>query len=252
LDTILQASTYSNYRIVVVDNSSGADVQAWVKKFQGGRHKVDWLDCRDMPFNFSALCNRGAELAGSPYLLFLNDDTAVITPGWLEAMLEHAQRPQVGAVGCMLLFPNGAIQHAGVVIGMIGVAAHPFRGLEERKGPYYGAFSHVTRNCSAVTGACLLTRREVFEEVGKFDERNLPTCFQDVDLCLKMGERGYRTVYTPYARLYHDESATKTTIAQSSEVAYMHLRWKEIIDNDPFYHPSLSRQSDSYELDIPV
>jgi GT2 family glycosyltransferase len=250
LDTVLQASTYSNYRVVVVDNSSGGDVREWVKRFQGGRHKVDWLDCRNLPFNFSLLCNRGAALAASPYHLFLNDDTAVITPGWMEAMLEHAQRPQVGAVGCMLLFPNGAIQHVGVVIGMIGVAAHPFRALDERKGPYYSALSHVTRNCAAVTGACLLTRREVFEEVGRFDERNLPTCFQDVDLCLKMGERGYRIVYTPYARLYHSESATKVTVAEPSEIAYMHIRWKGMINNDPYYNPNLSRQSDSYDLDI--
>src|SRR6202171_54593 len=248
LKTVLQASTYPNYRIVVVDNSSGKDVWERVKAFQGGGRLVDWLDCRNLPFNFSLLCNRGAAQTTSPYLLFLNDDTSVISPDWMEAMLEHAQRPQVGAVGCMLLFPHGAIQHAGVVIGL-GVAAHPFRGLDERRGPYYSALSHVTRNCAAVTGACLLTRRQVFDEVGRFDEKNLPTCYQDVDLCLKMGERGYRIVYTPYARLYHHESATKIAVAQPHEIEYMHSRWKGMIKNDPFYNPNLSRKSDCYDLD---
>jgi O-antigen biosynthesis protein len=250
LETVLQDSTYPNYRVVVVDNSSGGDVREWVKDFQGGRHLVERLDCRGVPFNFSLLCNRGAAQTTAPYVLFLNDDTSVITPDWLEAMLEHAQRPQVGAVGCMLLFPNGAIQHAGVVLGMIGVAGHPFRALDERKGPYYFGFSHLIRNCAAVTGACMLTRRQVFEEAGRFDETNLPTCFQDVDLCLKMGERGYRIVYTPHARLYHHESATKTMVAGLPEVKYMHSRWQKMIDNDPYYNPNLSRKSDCYDLDI--
>ena len=135
-------------------------------------------------------------------------------------------------------------------MGIFGVASHPFRALDEKKGPYYFSLSHVTRNCAAVTGACLLTRRQVFDEVGGFDETNLPTCFQDVDLCLKMGERGYRIVYTPHARLYHHESATKTVVAGLPEIAYMHSRWQGIIDNDPFYNPNLSRKSDSYDLDI--
>ena len=250
LETVLRASTYPNYHVVVVDNSSEGDVREWVEEFQGGRHKVEWLDCRNIPFNFSQLCNLGAARTTSPYLLFLNDDTSVITPDWLEALLEHAQRKQVGAVGCMLLFPNGAIQHTGVVMGLFGVAGHPFRTLDERKGPYYFSLSHVIRNCAAVTGACLLTRREVFEEVGGFDEKNLPTCFQDVDYCLKLGERGYWIVYTPHARLYHHESATKTVVARLPEIAYMHSRWQSIIDNDPFYNPNLSRKSDCYDLDI--
>jgi GT2 family glycosyltransferase len=250
LGTVLQDSTYPNYRVVVVDNSPGGNVKEWVKDFQGGRHDVERLDCRGVPFNFSLLCNRGAAQTTSPYLLFLNDDTSVISPDWMEAMLEHAQRPQVGAVGCMLLFPNGAIQHAGVVLGMIGVAGHPFRALDERKGPYYFGLSHLIRNCAAVTGACLLTRRQVFDEVGRFDETNLPTCFQDVDLCLKMGERGYRIVYTPHARLYHHESVTKTKVAGLPEVAFMHSRWQSKIDDDPYYNPNLSRKSDCYDLDI--
>jgi GT2 family glycosyltransferase len=195
------------------------------------------------------LCNLGAARTDSPYLLFLNDDTAVIGSDWLEAMLEHAQRPEVGAVGAQLLFPDGTLQHAGVTVGIFGVAGHAFRGLDPT-APHYFSLSNFVRNCAAVTGACVLTRREVFTKVGGFDEQNLPTCFQDVDLCLKMVGAGYRIVYTPYARLYHYESATKRSVARVSEIEYMKERWKSFLNDDPFYNPNLSRTSDGYELDL--
>jgi GT2 family glycosyltransferase len=167
----------------------------------------------------------------------------------MEAMLEHAQRPDVGAVGAQLLFPNDTIQHAGVVVGLVGIAAHVFRGRDSSV-PHYFALSHAVRNCSAVTAACLLTRRDVFDQVGRFDERNLPTCFQDVDLCLKMVDAGLSIVYTPYARLHHYESATKRAIARPEEIEYMEQRWSRYIVEDPFYNPNLSRTSDQYELHL--
>jgi O-antigen biosynthesis protein len=249
LASVLDKSTYRNFRIVVIDNSSAGNVKSWVDGYRTHGAPIDWIDCRRMPFNFSALCNHGAEQVDSGYLLFLNDDTEVISPDWIESMLEHAQRPEVGAVGAQLLFPNETIQHAGVVVGIVGVAAHAFRGLDASV-PRYFALPQSIRNCSAVTGACLLSRREVFERVGRFDEQNLPTCFQDVDLCLKMVDAGLNVVYTPYARLYHYESATKQTIALPAEVEYMHQRWDRYIRDDPFYNPNLSRRSDRYELDL--
>jgi GT2 family glycosyltransferase len=234
---------------VVIDNSSGDTVKSWLSSYATHGVRIDWVDCRRQPFNFSALCNRGADYAGSAYLLFLNDDTSVITPDWIESMLEHAQRSEVGAVGAQLLFPNDTIQHAGVVIGIVGVAAHVFRGLDAST-PHYFALSQSIRNCSAVTGACLLVRKEVFDRVGGFDEVNLPTCFQDVDLCLKIVDARLSVVYTPYARLYHYESATKRTIARTTEIEYMQNRWQRYIHEDPFYNPNLSRRSDGYELDL--
>jgi GT2 family glycosyltransferase len=249
LESVLEKSTYRNFRIVVVDNSTGGNVKTWVDGYAGRSARIDWLDCRRTPFNFSALCNHGTEQVNSSYLLFLNDDTEVISPDWIESMLEHAQRPEVGAVGTQLLFPNNTIQHAGVVVGIVGVAAHAFRGLDASV-PRYFALPQSIRDCSAVTGACLLTRREVFEQVGRFDDRSLPTCFQDVDLCLKMVDAGLNVVYTPYARLYHYESATKQTIALPAEVEYMQQRWERYIRDDPFYNPNLSRRSDRYELDL--
>ncbi len=246
IESLLTASAYPSYRVVVVDNARNNSVQQQVEKFQGGDRRIDLLDCRDLPFNFSTLCNRAAAATDSPLLLFLNDDTSIITPDWIEVMLEHAQRQEVGAVGPLLLFPNNTIQHAGVVTGLFGVAGHPFRGFPDQ--PYYFDFSHVIRNCSAVTGACLLTRRDVFDEVGRFDEVNLPTCFQDVDLCLKMVEKGYRIVYTPFARLYHYESFSKKSVAHLPEIDYMKEHWQAVVANDPFYNPNLSRRLDDYSV----
>lgn len=246
LGSILESTTYPAYSIVVVDNSSDEGVKKMVGEFQTRSDRVRWLDCRGIPFNFSYLCNRGVEVTEAPYLLFLNDDTSVITADWIEAMLEHAQRKEVGAVGARLLFPNGTLQHTGVIVGLFGAAGHPFRGLPNVH-QYFG-LSHYTRNYSAVTGACLLTRREVFELVDGFEELELPTCFQDVDLCLKLAERGYRVVYTPFAQLYHHESYSKRTVFTNREITYFQTRWKKFINDDPYYNPNLTRRSDDYSL----
>ena len=250
LETVIDKTTYRNFRIVVVDNSRGDQVESWVRSFGNRGVRVEWVDRRRQEFNFSSLCNAGADHAGSSeYLLFLNDDTAVITPDWIESMLEYGQRTEVGAVGAQLIFPNETIQHAGVVTGIVGIAAHPFRGLEAQT-PHYFSLSHSVRDCSAVTGACLLIRKSVFDQVGRFDEANLPTCFQDVDLCLKLVEQRSFVVYTPYAQLYHFESASKKSVARCEEIEYMERRWQRYLKNDPFYNPNLSRRSDAYELDI--
>jgi GT2 family glycosyltransferase len=246
LESVLSVTTYSNFEIVVVDNSSGNQIQQIMAHFERPSRPITVLDCRGIPFNFSLLCNRAAAATSAEYLLFLNDDTSVITPEWIESMLELAQQPSIGAVGSLLLFPNGTIQHAGVVTGLFEIAGHPFRGLPE--GPYYFALTHVIRNCSAVTGACLMTRRDVFDAVGGFDEPNLPTCFQDVDLCLKMLEKGYRVAYTPFAKLFHYESFTKKAVADLPELTYMKKRWASFIQEDPYYNPNLTKHADDYSL----
>jgi GT2 family glycosyltransferase len=246
LESLLTITTYRDYHVVVVDNSSGVGVSARVARFQHRGHAIAVVDCRGVPFNFSLLCNKGTEATDAHYFLFLNDDMSIITPDWIESMLEHAQRPLVGAVGSLLLFPNGTIQHAGVVTGLFEVAGHPFRGFPDK--PYYFDFTHVIRNCSAVTGACLMTRRDVFEGVEGFDEPNLPTCFQDVDLCLKIVEKGLRVVYTPFAKLFHHESFSKRPAPKLPELKYMKDRWPFFVANDPYYNPNLTRCSDDYSL----
>jgi len=162
-------------------------------------------------------------------------------------MAEHVQRPEVGAVGAQLLYPNNTIQHAGVVLGVSGIADHAFR---EFPADYSGANRQLqaTRNYSAVTAACLLTRREVFHEVGGFDEERLPVTFNDVDLCLKMRRAGYLIVYTPFAKLYHHESATRRHSVDPLEAQVMRERWPDLLARDPYYNPNLSRARADFSL----
>ena len=246
LDSILKLSTYKNYRILVVDNSSGEEVQHRVSKFHKLNPAIELLNCKGLPFNFSLLCNRAAKATNSDYFLFLNDDTSISSPDWIESMLEHAQRRPVGVVGALLLFPNSTIQHAGVITGLLEIAGHAFRGLPNY--PFYFAFPHVIRNCSAVTGACLMMRRDVFMDVDGFDESNLPTCFQDVDICLKVLEKGFRVVYTPFAKLFHYESLSKRAVAHIPELTFMKKRWPSYLTDDPYYNPNLTRVLEDYSL----
>jgi GT2 family glycosyltransferase/SAM-dependent methyltransferase len=249
LQGLLNTTEYPNMEILVVDNSKENQVREVVTRLDDPRRLLRIVDCRRLPFNFSVLCNRGARSTDAPYLLFLNDDTSMVHADWLEAMVEHAIRPEVGAVGSLLLFPDDRIQHAGVLMGLYGLAGHSFRLLDSRQ-PHYFHLPALTRNCSAVTGACLLTRAQAFWEVEGFEERELPIAFQDVDLCLKLHERGYRIIYTPHAKLYHHESATKTLVAYPSEIEYMKKHWRHYIEDDPYYNPNLSRCSEGYTLNV--
>lgn len=247
LESLASGTTYKNFEVVVVDNSKADRVGEMMAQFKGKLQNLRYVDCRNQPFNFSALCNRGvAAVPDAGYVLFLNDDTEVITPDWLEVMLRHAQREQVGAVGAKLLFPNRTIQHAGVVLGLWEFAGHPFRGLQDQ--PYYFDHTHAVRNCAAVTGACLLMRRDVFDAVGGFEEEHLPTCFQDVDICLKAIERGLRVVWTPEAKLFHFESFSKKTVVLPGELKYMTERWGDWIKDDRYYSPNLARHTDDYSV----
>jgi GT2 family glycosyltransferase len=246
---LLEQTDYADIEVLVVDNSKGKRVQHVVSNFGPKGRPVRILDFRGTPFNFSLLCNRAARAASADYLLFLNDDVSVIHADWLEVMMEHAQRPEIGAVGSLLLFPDNRIEHAGVLMGVYGLAGHSFRRLDSRSC-YYFDLPALTRNCLAVTGACLLTRAQLFWQVHGFEELELPTAFQDVDLCLKIYEQGYRIVYTPHARLYHHESATKTMDAYQGEIDYMKARWKRYIDEDPYYNPNLTRTGEAYTLDV--
>ncbi len=159
-------------------------------------------------------------------------------------------RPEVGVVGAKLLYPDGRIQHAGVVMGMYDNCGHAFTGLDGTT-PHYFAFSHIIRNVSAVTGACLMVRAQLFWEVGGFDEQTFAVAFNDVDLCLKIGARGYRVLFTPYALLYHFESLSKTSkdlVPDSEEVLAMRTKWGSVIQADPYYNPNLTRNKADYSL----
>jgi GT2 family glycosyltransferase len=242
LESLTRKTNYPRYEIVVVDNDSQSDeARAY---FSALKHR---LLRYDGPFNYSAINNFAVEQTDSPWLLFLNSDIEVIDGDWLTTMAEHVQRPEVGAVGPRLLFPDDTIQHAGVVLGVGGIAEHAFRGLPA-EAPGVCRQLQVTRNYSSVTGACLMTRRDVFEEVGCFDEEQLPVTFNDVDLCLRMRRAGYLVVYTPFAKLYHHESATRRPSVEPRETQVMRERWPDVLADDPYYNPNLSRERADFSL----
>ncbi|HEX4639808.1 MAG TPA: glycosyltransferase family 2 protein, partial [Chthoniobacterales bacterium] len=242
LDGLTSKTTYPRYEIVVVDNDSQSEEARTY--FSGMKHR---LLRYSGPFNYSAINNFAVEQTDSPWLLFLNSDIEVIDADWLTVMAEHVQRSEVGAVGPRLLFPDDTVQHAGVVLGVGGIAAHAFRGFPA-EAPGVCRQLQVTRNYSAVTGACLLTRRDVFNEAGGFDEERLPVTFNDVDLCLKVGQAGYLIVYTPFAKLYHHESATRRLSVEPRETQVMQERWPDVLADDPYYNPNLSRERADFSL----
>ena len=243
--SIEDKTSYARYEIVVLDNDS-SDAQAL-----DGLHDVaDKWRVLSYPgaFNFSAICNFGAARAHGEYLVFLNNDTQVVEPDWLTAMLEHAQRPEVGAVGARLHYPDGRIQHAGLVLGVGGVADHAFKGLPSTTRSYF-SFADVVRNVSAVTAACMMISRRVFEEMSGFDER-LQVAHNDVDLCLRLRQRGYLIVYTPFALLYHHESGTRGRLHPPKNEELMWSIWGDLIRRgDPYYNRNLTLSRTDWSLE---
>ena len=242
LHSLTSKTCYAPYEIVVVDNGSASEEAR--RFFSQSKHRVLHFEG---PFNYSAMNNFAVEETDSPWILFLNNDTEVIESEWLTIMAEHVQRPAVGAVGPKLVYPDDTVQHAGIVLGVGGIAEHAFRGLPA-DAPGVCRQLQITRNYSAVTGACLLTRRDVFNQVGGFDEERLPVTYNDVDLCLKMRRAGYRIIYTPFAKLYHHESATRRPAIEPRETEVMRERWAEMLQDDPFYNPNLSRERADFSL----
>lgn len=256
LESIFIKTTYSNYEVIVIDNGSiEPETQAcfdyWLDKQPD---KFSYYPY-DIPFNYSKLNNYGVAKAKGEYLLFLNNDTEIITGDWLESMIQQAQRKSVGVVGCKLLYPDDTIQHAGVVIGLGGIAGHAYVSYPENHGGYFGALLSTT-NYSAVTGACMMCRREVWEAVKGFEEE-LEVAFNDVDFCLKVRELGYYNLYLPNVVLHHYESKSRgiddTPEKQArfrKEINYMGKKWSKIIDNDPCYNPNLTRNKSDYSINL--
>lgn len=237
---------YRNWELILVDNGSQQAVSRRFLESVSVRHRVL---AAPGPFNYSALNNLGAAQATGAHLLFLNNDTEAMREDWLDALLRHSQRAEIGAVGARLLFPDRRIQHAGVFLmgGQPHVAGHTFKHLRADTLAWRG-MAHVTRNVSAVTGAVLMLRRTVFEEVGGFDER-IAVALGDVDLCLRIRERGYRIVYTPEATLIHHEGATRGRREASEDVSLVRARWHAQLEHgDPYYNPNLSRLHEDLRL----
>jgi GT2 family glycosyltransferase len=199
-------------------------------------------------FNFSARVNQGAAAARGDHILVLHDDAEPLDGAWLDAMLELSEQPGVGAVGAKLYYPHGALQHIGLIVGMYGLAGRPFQGHHADSLGYFSN-ANCIRNCSAVSGACLMTRREVFSAVSGFDEA-LPTHAGDIDYCLRVGAAGYRVVFTPYARLTHHEAGRLgEQPVPPATTERLRARWGVRFDRDPFYNPNLTREFLDYRVE---
>jgi GT2 family glycosyltransferase len=255
VESVLERTDYPDLELVVIDNQSREpDALAYLESLRG-RERVRVLSF-DAPFNYSAINNWAVSQCSGQVIGLLNNDIEVIGGDWLAEMVGHAMRPGIGAVGAMLYYPDDTIQHAGVLLGLGGVANHAYAG-QPRGYPGHGARALVTQNLSSVTGACLLLRREVFERVGGLDEQ-LKVAFNDVDLCLRLCEAGYRNVWTPFAELYHHESASRGREDSPEkqerflgEVRYMETRWACLLQHDPAYNPNLSLDSVNSDFAFP-
>ncbi|MGH2711244.1 MAG: glycosyltransferase [Actinomycetota bacterium] len=238
--SIRERTSYTKYDVVIVDNESRE------------RETLDYMAAfRDTvirypyPFNYARMMNTAVDqIEDTDFILFLNNDTSVIEPGWIEALVEHGQRAEVGATGARLLYPSGRPQHEGIALNYVGTAGNVDFGGHDGMG-------ETVRNCSAVTGACMLMRPDVFAQLGGFEER-LGVAFNDVDLCLRIREKGYQIVYTPHALLYHHESATRRALHPEEDELFFRKRWGEPTTyQDPYYSPNFDPQR-PFELRLPA
>lgn len=256
VDSIIHKSSYVNYEIIIVENNSTTEeIQRLYTQYQG-KHPFIKVVRFEGAFNYSSVNNMGVKHAQGEYILLLNNDTEVITAGWMEEMLMYAQREDVGAVGAKLLYPDKTIQHAGVVIGL---GAHRTAGHSHYKKPlqnlgYMGRLCYA-QNMSAVTGACLMVKKSLYEQVGGLDE-GFAISLNDVDLCLKLRQAGYLNVWTPFAHLYHYESVSRglddkgeKAERYNRESAMFREKWKEVLEQgDPYYNPNFSLDRSDFSL----
>ena len=243
LTTLREITAYRNYEIVCIDNIPDAEEHA--KEFV--REYADKVVEMAAPFNWSRYNNEAADAADGEYLLFLNDDIEIVEPDWLASMLETAAWPDVGIVGARLLYPNRTVQHAGMFLGD-GMGRHAFRHADETDGGYFG-LALTRREVIAVTGACLLVRREVFERLGRFDESH-DVINNDLDFCLRAHRAGLRSVYTPHATLIHHELASRDHLPDDFDTSRFTAEWRSLFAaGDPYFNPRLSRYADDYRID---
>ncbi|QID17326.1 glycosyltransferase [Nitrogeniibacter mangrovi] len=258
LDTLMHQTKYPAFEVIVVDNDSQTDeARAYLANLEAGVDPRIRVLRHPGVFNFSAMNNRAASIANGAYLLLLNNDTEVIDPYWLNTMMRHATRDAVGAVGPLLVLPDGRIQHAGVILGLRGPANHPFIG-DDPEAPGYLGRVHLQQNFSAVGGACLLTRKSLYLRLGGLDETDFSVSYNDIDYCLRLREAGYEVTWTPLARLIHlgsasqlidieDMSLSQKITRFQGEQLNMVCKWASLIAHDPAYNPNLTVRGVGFE-----
>lgn len=254
IHSVLETSTWKNLEILIIENNSEREETFACYRELEKDPRIRILTYPGKTFNYSAINNFGAQQAKGEYLLFLNNDIEVITPDWIEQMLGNCQRPEVGIVGAKLYYPDNTIQHAGIIIGIGGIAGHAFLGLARAKSGYLHKAS-LQMDYSAVTAACMMMKAEAFRKAGGFEEK-LTVAFNDVDLCLRTVEQGWLVVYDPHVEMYHYES--KSRGAEDSEeklrrfqqeIEFMRTRWIRLLkDGDPNYNPNLTLSKWNYSL----
>jgi O-antigen biosynthesis protein len=255
IDGLVNRTKYDPFEIVIVDNNTTeADARSFLNDL---RSRPGFRILKDNgSFNFSRLINQGVAASSGEICVLLNNDIDVIAPDWLEEMVAHASRPEVGVVGAKLYYEDDTLQHGGVILGIGGVAAHQHKSAARTAHGYFGRL-HLVHSLSCVTAACLAARRSVYEEVGGFDEKNLAIALNDVDFCIRVRQAGYKIIWTPHAELYHYESRSRgsdtkghNAVRFSTEITYMRSRWGIILDNDPFYNQNLSLTSHLFDLAV--
>lgn len=253
INSIINKSSYKNYEIIVVENNSTEKetFEYYEKIKRENKAKVCiWED----EFNYSAINNFGKDFSKGEYIVLLNNDIEVISENWIEEMLMYAQRDRTGAVGCMLYYPDDTVQHAGVIVGIGGIAGHSHKHFKRGEKGYCDRMAAV-QNMSAVTAACMMTSRKCFEEVGGLDEQ-LKVAFNDIDYCMKLRKAGYDIIFTPFAEMYHYESISRgyedTSAKEArfrSEVNYFMDKWGDVIRRgDPYYNPHLTLRYEDFSM----
>jgi GT2 family glycosyltransferase len=256
IEGILTGTSYENFEILILDNESKdkSTLDYFDQLSNDERIRIIKTPGK---FNYSKINNLGVTYAKGELLLFLNNDIEPISDNWLTEMVSHGIRPEIGCVGAKLLYPNDTIQHGGVVLGLGGLAGHAFKSFPMDHSGYKNRLCLV-QNYSAVTAACLLVKKKLFEQVGGFNEENLQVAFNDVDFCLKVREQGFRNLWTPFALLYHFESASrgddlspKKLKRFNKEAEYMKKTWKNELSFDPAYNSNLTLDREDFSLGLP-
>jgi O-antigen biosynthesis protein len=256
IESVVLDTAYPDFDILVIDNGSNDPAALAYLRELNAAPGIEVI--RDEgPFNYAALNNRAVARARGDVVALVNNDVEVCSPGWLEEMVSLALQPGVGAVGAKLLFADETVQHGGVLLGVGGIAGHAHKHVPAWHPGYFQRAQSV-QSMSAVTAACLVVQKRLYQEVGGLDEQHLKVAFNDIDFCLKLQAAGYRNVWTPHAVLFHHESATRgqeVSDAQRARLAeeelYMRQRWSDLIANDPAYNPNLTIHAENFGLAWP-
>ena len=253
INSILEKTLYPNYEIIVLDNETTCKKTLHYFEEIKEHSNISILEYH-YPFNYSAINNFGVKHAKGEIIGLINNDVELISSGWLNEMVSHVQREKVGAVGAMLYYDNNTIQHAGVLLGLGGVAGHSHKNFKRGSDGYFSRLK-IVQNLSAVTAACLLVKKELYEEVGGLNEKDLTVAFNDVDFCLKLLDKGYRNVWTPYVELYHHESISRGAEdnpekieRMNREIEYMKKSWSHYIEADSKYNKNLTRKYSNFGI----